>query len=140
MGRTCMKRLGCWIPGFLVMVLSHGAAAQKYPAKPLRMISPSGAGGPVDVICRVASQGLSDILGQQVIVENRVGAAGLIGTEVVARAPADGYTLLFGFSGPLAIVPHLNPNTPYDPLRDFVAVSQAAAAPYVLIVHPSVPA
>jgi tripartite-type tricarboxylate transporter receptor subunit TctC len=116
------------------------ALAQTYPAKPIRIIAPSGAGGPVDVICRTVSQALGEVLGQQVVVDNRVGAAGLIGTEIVAKAPPDGYTLLFGFSGPLAIVPNLNPNTPYDPIKDLVPVSQVAAGPYVLLVHPSVPA
>ncbi len=114
--------------------------AADYPNRPIRMISPSGAGGPVDVICRTVSQGLSETLGQQVVVENRVGAAGLIGTEFVVKSEPDGYTLLFGFSGPIAIVPHLNPKTPYDPQRDLVAISQVAAGPYVLLVHPSVPA
>jgi tripartite-type tricarboxylate transporter receptor subunit TctC len=116
------------------------AGAQAYPVKPVRIVAPSGAGGPVDVICRAVSQGLGEVLGQQLVVENRVGAAGLIGTETVVKSAPDGYTLLFGFSGPLAIVPHLNPNTPYDPQKDLVAISQVAAAPYVLLVHPSVPA
>jgi tripartite-type tricarboxylate transporter receptor subunit TctC len=116
------------------------ASAQQYPTKPIRVVAPSGAGGPVDVICRATMQSLGQVLGQQVVVENRVGAAGLIGTEYVVNQAPDGYTLLFGFSGPLAIVPHLNPNTPYDPVRDLVPVSQVAAAPYVLLVHPSVPA
>lgn len=115
-------------------------SAAPYPNRPIRMIAPSGAGGPVDVICRAVSQGLGEVLGQQLVVENRVGAAGLIGTETVVKSAPDGYTLLFGFSGPLAIVPNLNPNTPYDPQRDLVAISQVAAAPYVLLVHPSVPA
>ena len=114
--------------------------AQPYPVKPIRMIAPSGAGGPVDITCRAVSQALSEVLGQQIVVENRVGAAGLIGTEHVAKAPPDGYTLLCGFSGPLAIVPNLNPNTPYDVLRDLVPISQVAAQSYVLLVHPSVPA
>ena len=115
------------------------AQSGAYPNRPIRMISPSGAGGPVDVICRTVSQGLSEVLGQQVVVENRVGAAGLIGTEFVAKAAPDGYILLFGFSGPIVIVPNLNPNTPYDPQRDLVPISQVAAGPYVLLVHPSVP-
>lgn len=119
---------------------SAQALGQAYPTKPVRMISPSGAGGPVDVICRMVSQGLTEVFGQQFVVENRVGAAGLIGTEFVSKAPPDGYTLLFGFSGPLAIVPNLNPNTPYDPVKDLSPVSQVAAAPYVLLVHPTVPA
>lgn len=113
--------------------------AQSWPARPIRLIAPSGAGGPVDVICRAVAQALSDVLGQQVITDNRVGAAGLIGTEFVVRQPPDGYTLLFGFSGPLSIVPHLNAATPYDPLRDLAPVSQVASAPYVLIVNASLP-
>ena len=123
--------------------LGFGAAtalAQSYPTKPVRLIAPSGAGGPVDVIARQVAQGLTDTLKQQFVVENRVGAAGLIGTEFVSKATPDGYTLLFGFSGPLAIVPNLNPNTPYDPVADLAPISQVAAAPYVLLVHPTVPA
>ncbi|MDP2399463.1 MAG: tripartite tricarboxylate transporter substrate binding protein [Burkholderiales bacterium] len=116
------------------------AMAQGYPSKAIRVVSPSGAGGPVDTICRALMQNLSQVLGEQIFVENRVGAAGLIGTEHVTKQPPDGYTLLFGFSGPLAIVPHLNPNTPYDPLRDLVPISMVAVAPYILLVHPSVPA
>ena len=121
-------------------VFSATGFAQAYPSKPIRIISPSGAGGPVDVICRTVSQGLSEQLRQQLVVENRVGAAGLIGTEMVVKSPADGYTLLFGFSGPLAIVPNLNPNTPYNVQRDLVPIAQVAEAQYVLLVHPSVPA
>ena len=116
------------------------AAAQPFPSKPIRMIAPSSPGGPVDVIARVLAPGMSETLGQQVVVENRAGAAGLIGAELVAKAPADGYTVLLGFSGPLAIVPNLNEATPYDPVRDFAPVSLAASAPYVLLVHPAVPA
>ncbi|MPZ45724.1 MAG: tripartite tricarboxylate transporter substrate binding protein [Betaproteobacteria bacterium] len=121
-------------------MFSAAGFAQAYPSKPIRVISPSGAGGPVDVICRAISQRLSEELRQQLVVENRVGAAGLIGTEMVVKSPPDGYTLLFGFSGPLAIVPNLNPNTPYDVQRDLVPIAQVAEAQYVLLVHPIVPA
>lgn len=124
----------------LAQLAAAQTAPSQYPTRPIRMISPSSAGGPVDVICRIVSQGLSEGIGQQIVVENRVGAAGIIGTELVVRAAPDGYTLLFGFSAPLAIAPNANPNTPYDPLKDLVAISQVAAAPYVLLVHPSVPA
>lgn len=116
------------------------ASAQPFPSKPIRMIAPSSPGGPVDVIARVLVLGMTETLGQQVVVENRAGAAGLIGAELVAKAPADGYTVLLGFSGPLAIVPNLNDATPYDPVKDFAPVSLAASAPYVLLVHPAVPA
>ncbi|MGE4111686.1 MAG: Bug family tripartite tricarboxylate transporter substrate binding protein [Burkholderiales bacterium] len=130
--------------GILVaaMLVSTVAFAQtgSYPSRPVRIIAPSGAGGPVDVVCRIVAQGLGDHLGQQVVVENRVGAAGLIGTEYVVRQRPDGYTLLFGFSGPLAIVPNLNPRTPYNVANDLVPIAQVATQPYVLLVHPSVPA
>lgn len=125
-----------------VMLMSTVAVAQTgtYPTRPVRIIAPSGAGGPVDVVCRIVAQGLGDILGQQVVVENRVGAAGLIGTEYVVRQRPDGYTLLFGFSGPLAIVPNLNKRTPYNVANDLIPIAQVATQPYVLLVHPSVPA
>lgn len=116
------------------------ASAQTYPTKPVRVVAPSSAGGPVDVITRAVMQGMERTLGQSIVIENRAGAAGLIGTDYVAKQPPDGYTLLFGFSGPLAIVPNLNPKTPYDPLTDLVPIAQVATAPYVLLVHPSVPA
>ena len=115
------------------------AAAQDYPSRPIRMIAPSSAGGPVDVIARLVSTGLGEVLGQQVVVDNRAGAAGLIGSETVATATPDGYTLLFGFSGPLVIVPHLGTKTPYNTLKDFAPVTLAAQAPYVLVVRPSLP-
>lgn len=124
----------------LFATISTSCAQQSYPNKPLRMIAPSSAGGPVDLICRAIGQGLGEMLGQQIVIENRAGAAGLIGTEVVAKSAPDGYTLLFGFSGPLAIVPNLNDATPYNPLTDLVPVSMVAAADYILLAHPSVPA
>ena len=138
-----MKRLSLWVPSLMVLFAIGSAVpvvAQNYPTKPVRVIAPSSAGGPVDVITRAVMQGMEKTLGQQIVVDNRAGAAGLIGTDYVTKQPPDGYTLLFGFSGPLAIVPNLNPNTPYDPLTDLVAITQVATAPYVLLVHPSVPA
>jgi tripartite-type tricarboxylate transporter receptor subunit TctC len=126
-----------------IALAASGAAAlaqdANYPTRPIRMIAPSSAGGPVDVIARLVSGGLTEVLGQQVVVDNRAGAAGLIGAETVANASPDGYTLLFGFSGPLVIVPNLGTKTPYDTLKDFAPVTLAAQAPYVLVVHPSLP-
>src|SRR5687767_13050175 len=122
----------------LLIVGVCAAAAQlvlaqpSYPNRPIRMIAPSSAGGPVDVIARVIAQGLTETLAQQVVIDNRAGAAGLIGAELVAKSVPDGYTLLFGFSAPLAIVPNLNDVTPYDTLKDFTPVTLAASAPYVL--------
>ena len=128
------------VTAVLAASVGYAAAAQtdaSFPARPIRMIAPSSAGGPVDVIARPVSQGLGEVLGQQVVVDNRAGAAGLIGAELVAAGTPDGYTLLFGFSGPLVIVPHLGGNTPYNTLRDFVPVSLVAQAPYVLVVRPN---
>lgn len=115
------------------------AQATGYPNRPIRMIAPSSAGGPVDVIARAIAVSLSDALGQQIVIDNRAGAAGLIGAEIVAKSAPDGYTLLMGFSGPLAIVPHLVKSVPYDTNRDFTPITLAASAPYVLLVHPSLP-
>ncbi len=116
------------------------AAAQQYPNKPIRVIAPSSAGGPVDVIARILAPAWSEALGQPMVIDNRAGAAGQIGTEMAAKALPDGYTVLLGFSGPLVIVPQINVSTPYDTLKDFAPVSLVAAAPYVLLVHPNVAA
>jgi tripartite-type tricarboxylate transporter receptor subunit TctC len=113
---------------------------QSFPNKSIRLIAPSSAGGPVDVIARIVALGWSEVLEQQIVVDNRAGAAGLIGAEMVARAAPDGYTLLLGFSGPLVIVPQINVSTPYDTLKDFAPISLVATAPYVLLVHPGVSA
>jgi tripartite-type tricarboxylate transporter receptor subunit TctC len=117
------------------------AAEPSFPVRPIRMVAPSSAGGPVDVITRIVSQGYAEALGQQIVVDNRAGAAGLIGSEMVAKATPDGYTLLFGFSGPLVIVPQLNAApAPYDSLKDFAHISLTSVAPYILLVNPSSPA
>jgi tripartite-type tricarboxylate transporter receptor subunit TctC len=128
-----------WI-AVLFLVLSHAVPAQNYPAKPIRFIVPNGMGGSTDLVARSIAQKLSDVLGQQVVVDNRPGSGGIVGTEMVARSPADGYTLLMGTIGNLAISPNLYKKLTYDPLRDFAAVTQLAASAYVLVVHPAVPA
>jgi tripartite-type tricarboxylate transporter receptor subunit TctC len=115
------------------------AIAQTYPAKPVRMISPFPPGGGTDAVARLVAQALSDQLGQQVVVDSRGGANGIIGTELAARSAADGYTLLLGNSAPLAILPHLTQKLPYDPVKDFSPISLGALSDFVLVVHPSVP-
>jgi tripartite-type tricarboxylate transporter receptor subunit TctC len=124
----------------LVLAMSAAHAQQPYPTKPIRMIVPAAPGGPTDLVGRAVAQGLGEAVGQQIVIDNRAGAAGLIGSELVAKAPPDGYTLLFSFSGPLAIVPNLNDATPYNPLTDFAPISMVGAADYILLAHPSVPA
>lgn len=115
-------------------------ARQSYPTKPVRMIVPGAPGGLTDMGARILAPGLGGLLGQPIVVDSRAGAAGLIACELVAKAAPDGYTLLFGFSGPLVIVPNLNEATPYDTLKDFTPIALVATAPYVLLVHPAVPA
>ncbi len=121
--------------------LAAGAAtAQPYPVKPVRMIIAFPAGGGSDIVGRALAQQLSELLGQPVVVENRGGAGGVIGTELGARAAPDGYTITVGSSGGFAITPHLNPRLPYDPVKDFAPVGLFTQLTFVLDVHPSVPA
>jgi tripartite-type tricarboxylate transporter receptor subunit TctC len=119
--------------------LSTGAAAQTYPNKPLRIIVPWTAGGTADLLARTTAQKLSEGLGQTVIVENRPGAGGLIGTEVAAKAAPDGYTLLLATTAPNSVAPSLYPKIPFDPVKDFANISLVARTCYVLSVHPSMP-
>jgi tripartite-type tricarboxylate transporter receptor subunit TctC len=119
---------------------ASGAWAQAYPAKSLRLICAFAPGGATDYLARQVAQQMSQPLGQQVIVENRPGAGGIIGTEAGARAAPDGYTLTAGSSAGFTVAPHMTAKLPYDPLRDFAPVGMYASFPYVLIVHPSVPA
>ncbi len=125
-----------------LLVLAAGAPAAKaqgtYPTKPVRLIVPSVAGGGTDISARLIAPKLSEFLGQQVIVENRAGAAMIIGGEAVARAAPDGYTLLMGIST-LTINPSIHKKMPFDALRDFAPISEVVAQPNVLVVHPSVP-
>ena len=124
-----------------VLLCSGASPAQAqatYPSKPLRIVSPSSAGGGTDIIARVLAPKLAERLGQQVIVENRPGAGTVIGIDHVAKAAADGYTLLLGLST-LATSPALIKKLPYDAERDLAPISQVAASPNVLVVHPSVP-
>src|SRR3954470_3054327 len=115
------------------------APAQTYPEKPVRLIVPFSAGSAVDTLARIPGQKLSELWGQQVLVDNRVGANGTIGTEAAAKAPADGYTLLLANDAGLATSPALYPKLPYDPLRDFAPISLGAFIPVVLVAHASQP-
>jgi len=122
----------------LLMVFATCAFAQEYPAKPLRLIVPFGAGGGSDYVGRLVAQKLSDQMGQPVVVDNRPGAASLVGTELAARAPADGYTLLLADSA-LTINPAYYRNVKYDALRDFDPITVVAETPYLLVVNPGLP-
>ena len=116
------------------------AAAQGFPAKPIRMIVPFAPGGNVDINARAVAPALGQVLGQQVIVENRAGAGGIIGTDAVAKSSPDGYTLLMASSSIMTNGPALYPKLPYDIVRDLAPVGRVAVVPLVIIVHPSLPA
>jgi tripartite-type tricarboxylate transporter receptor subunit TctC len=113
--------------------------AQTWPAKSLRFISPFAPGGGTDITCRIIAPKLSDALGQPVIVDNRGGAGGMIGVDLAAKSPPDGYTIVLGTIGPLAINPSLYAKMPYDPVKDLLPVTLAADALNVLVVHPALP-
>jgi tripartite-type tricarboxylate transporter receptor subunit TctC len=116
------------------------AAAQGYPGKPVRIINPFAAGGGLDALLRPLAQKLSEGLGQPFIVDNKAGANGMIGSELVAKAAPDGYTLLAGTTGALSLNAIVYPKLPYDPVKDFAPISSFAESGFILSVHPSVPA
>lgn len=115
------------------------ALAQDYPVKPIRFIAPNLPGGPTDILARIIAQKLSDSLGQPVVVENRAGAAGNIGTEVAAKSPPDGYTLLSGNIATFGANASLYKRLGFDPVKDFAPVVLVATQPNILVVHPSLP-
>jgi tripartite-type tricarboxylate transporter receptor subunit TctC len=112
------------------------AQAQGYPSKPVRMIIPFGAGGSTDVLIRIVAAKLPEALGEQVVIDNRTGAGGLIGTDIAAKSNPDGYTLL-ATGTPHTIVPNLYKNAPFHAVKDFAPIMQIASQPYGLVVHPS---
>ena len=126
--------------GFAAVALAAAAGAQTYPDRPIRVIVAVPAGGTPDVMARSVTTGMSKILGQALVVDNRGGAGGLIGTEVAAKSTADGYTLLVSSPGPLTILPHLRKQIGYEPRKDFVPLGLIASNPFLLITHPSVAA
>jgi tripartite-type tricarboxylate transporter receptor subunit TctC len=116
-----------------------GARAQSYPAKPVRVVVAFAPGGTTDILARLYSQKLTASTGQQFIVDNRTGAGGTIGTDIVAKSAPDGYTIKFGSTSSLAVSPNLYPNLPFDLTRDLTPVAHVASAPIVLAIHPSLP-
>jgi tripartite-type tricarboxylate transporter receptor subunit TctC len=122
------------------LLVTGAAIAQQYPTKPIRLIVPFPPGGPTDTHSRWAAHQLNVAFGQPVVVENRAGAAGIIGTEAVAKAAPDGYTLLGGNPGPLTIAPGIRKQLAYDPVRDFAPITLIARSASAWCVHPSVPA
>ncbi len=137
-GAVTMNRNALLMSLMLAAAGAGLAQAQSYPVKPVRMIVASSPGGGSDILGRLLAQRLTELLGQQVVVENRAGASGIIGVDVVAKSPPDGYTLIITQTS-LAINPSMIKDMPYDALRDLAPISELVAAPNVLVVHPSVP-
>ena len=134
--RTLLAGFAC---GATLVLCAHSALAQTYPARPVRIVVPFAPGGGVDLTARILAQRLTERLGQSVIVDNRVGASGIIGTEFVAKAPPDGYTLLVGSQTTQAVVPAIYGKLNYDTVRDFAPVTEIAFSPLLLVVHPALP-
>ena len=124
---------------FALVLFGQGVSAQSFPSKPIRLIAPFAAGGALDLIARGVGAKLAESMGQPVVVENRAGASGAIGSEAVARSAPDGYTLLLGATTTHGVNPALNPKLSYDPVRDFTPVSLVATIPHALVVNPSLP-
>ena len=135
-----MKRAASLLFALCAPLVCAAAFSQAYPAKPIRLIVPFPPGGPTDTHSRWAAHQLNTALGQPVVVENRAGAAGVIGTEAAAKAAADGYTLLGGNPGPLTIAPSLRKQLAYEPSRDFAPITLIARSASCMCVHPSIPA
>ncbi|MDP1537096.1 MAG: tripartite tricarboxylate transporter substrate binding protein [Burkholderiales bacterium] len=130
---------GVW-SAIALLLISPLAMAQAWPDKPIRVILSVPAGATPDVTARLVFPGLSQQLGQQLVADNRAGGGGVIGAEIAAKSAPDGYTLFISSPGALTILPHLRKNVPYDTLRDFAPISLISIGPFVLMVHPSVPA
>ena len=137
--------IACFLAGCLASAQAPAQTpppptANTYPTKPVRIVIPLGPGNAVEVVTRLVAQKLSVAMGQPFVIEAQPGAAGAIGTERVARSPADGYTLLAANDGVMAVLPNFQAKVPFDPIRDFVPITQMAGIPFALIAHPSVPA
>jgi len=129
------------LASLLPLILAAPVFAQApYPAKPIRMVIPYPPGGGTDTLGRPIARLLGERLGQNILIDNRGGASGMVGAEIVARSPGDGYTLLMSTSGEVALNVALYPKMNYDPVKDFAPVSQVGISPLVLVVHPSLPA
>ena len=115
------------------------AVAQSFPSKPIRVIIPFGPGGPSDFLARTVGQKLTEALGQQLLIDNRGGANGIVGSELAAKAPPDGYTLVLATNGTHGINASLFPKLPYDTVKDFAPITRLGHAPYLLVAHPSLP-
>jgi tripartite-type tricarboxylate transporter receptor subunit TctC len=127
-------------PLLAALALAAPASAQDYPNRPITLVVPFPPGGSTTIVARIVADKMSEALGQSIVVDNRGGAGGTIGTRAVSKAAPDGYTILLGYTGTLAIGPSLYANAGYDPRKDFVPIGRIGTAPNTLVVHPSTPA
>jgi tripartite-type tricarboxylate transporter receptor subunit TctC len=134
-----MRKALQWVLAATMAALSSGGFAQPYPSKPIKLVVPQAAGGATDVFARHLAQKLSIAWSQAVVVENRVGAAGVVGTDFVAKSPADGYTLLFTYAGSQAVNPSLYPKIPFDSVKDFATITPVATTAFFLVVGANSP-
>ncbi len=135
-----MRRAAIAVLALAVLAAAGAIAAEIYPAKPVRLIVPFPPGGGTDIIARLVGQKFSAQVGQPLVIDNRGGANAIIGTDLAAKSPGDGYTLLVVLPASMAVNPALYPNLPYDPLRDFAPVIQFNSIPLLMAAHPSLPA
>ncbi len=136
--KTCLKNRRD-VVALLFMMAAFTAVAQDYPNRAIRLIVGAPPGGGTDIIARALAPHVGEQLGQQIVIDNRPGGSGIIGMELAAKSAPDGYTLVMGITGMLAINPSLFPKLPYDPIRDYAPVSLVAVGPNILVVHPSLP-
>ena len=125
--------------GAATCVMTTPVLCQSYPNRPLKMILPFPAGGPTDIVARSMSQGLGEALGYNVVIDNRPGGGGIIGATLAAKSPGDGYTLFLGGITTFGVAPSVHKNLPFDPVKDFLPVTQATRQPIMLMIHPALP-
>jgi len=130
----------CLLLGAALLAATSAALAQNYPSRPVRFVVPYAPGGSTDTLARSMGLKLSELLGQQVVIDNRPGASGDIGMTIVAKAPPDGYSIVLGYIANLGIGPSLYDKMPYDPVKDFASITQVAGASNIFVTHPSLPA
>jgi tripartite-type tricarboxylate transporter receptor subunit TctC len=133
------RLVGLLTSAFCLGAVANLAMAQQYPLKAVRMVMPFPAGGPTDILGRLIGQRLTEAWGQNVVIDNRPGGAGMIGAVAAVKSPPDGYTLFLGGITTLSIAPFVHKDLPYDPLRDFIPITQATIQPIMLMAHPSLP-
>ena len=132
----CIAALCCCVPAW---ACAQASDVQRYPIRAIRVVVPLAPGGPSDLVARTVGQKLTEAWGQQVIIDNRTGANGVVGSEIVAKSPPDGYTLLIGTTGTHGINASLYPKLPYDTINDFAPIARIGISNYVLVAHPSLP-